>query len=255
MRRKSKDQHPQSARASASPHASRLTPHGLTILAHRGARGRSAENTLGAFEHAIKIGASWIELDVRLHGKALLVFHDLRLERCTNGSGRVSGRSLRYLRGLDAGGGERIPLLGEVLDRVNRRARINIELKTGRGTARAVAELLKRYFERGWQPQDFLVSSFLLPELREFRRRLPQVPRGVLLCGVPLDLAACATKLGAAVVALDQDFAGPDLIKDAHRRGLKVFVYTVNRPDDIPYLKKTGVDGIFTDYPERVLRC
>lgn len=226
----------------------------FTVIAHRGARGRSPENTLGAFEHAIELGAPWIELDVRLHGKALLVFHDQRLERCTNGTGHVSSRSLRYLRGLDAGRGERIPLLGEVLERVARRARINIELKTAKGTARAVAELLKRYLKRGWRPDDFLVSSFHLPELREFKRWLPQVPRGVLLCGVPLELAATATQLGAAAVGFDQDFADPALIKDAHRRGLKVLVYTVNQTDDIAPLKKLGVDGIFTDYPERALR-
>lgn len=225
------------------------------VIAHRGARGRAAENTLAAFEHAIELGASWIELDVRLHGKALLVFHDHRLERCTNGRGRLADHPLRYLRGLDAGGGERIPLLGEVLGRVGRRARINIEMKTSRGTARAVALLLKRHLKRGWRPDDFLVSSFYLPELREFRRLLPQVPRGVLLCGVPLDLAACATRLGAAAVGLDQDFADPALIRDAQRRGLKVLVYTVNQPEDLAHVKKLGVDGIFTDYPERALRC
>ncbi|MBI3171625.1 MAG: hypothetical protein HYZ32_03420, partial [Hydrocarboniphaga effusa] len=188
--------------------ASPLTPHSspFLIIAHRGASGHAPENTLKAFDKAIELGARWIELDVQLHGSSLLVFHDLRLERRTNGRGRVSERSLRYLRGLDAGGGQRIPLLNEALDLVARRARINIELKTGRGTARAVAELLKRYLKRGWRPDDFLVSSFVLPELREFKRRLPQVPRGVLLCVVPLDLAACATELGADVVTLDQDF-------------------------------------------------
>lgn len=224
---------------------------GFLVIAHRGASGYAPENTLKAFDKAIELGADWIELDVQLHGRALLVFHDLHLDRRTNGRGRLSNYSLRHLRALNAGAGERIPLLGEVLDRVNRRARLNIELKTGPGTARAVAALLKRYLKRGWRPDDFLVSSFHLPELSEFRRHLPQVPRAVLLCGVPLDLAACATKLGAAAVSLDQDFADPALIRDARRRGLKVFVYTVNRPGDIARLKKLGVDGIFTDYPDR----
>ncbi|MCI0749214.1 MAG: hypothetical protein L0Y32_01545, partial [Nevskiales bacterium] len=230
----------------------RRTVSPFTVIAHRGARGYAPENTLKAFEQAIALGAPWIELDVQLHQQVLWVFHDRRLERCTNGRGRLTDHDVNTLRRLDAGQGQRIPFLAEVLDLVHHRAGINIELKTAEGTAAAVAELLRGYLDRGWTPDEFLVSSFHLPELREFRRRLPQVPVGVLLCGVPLDLAASATRLKARCVNLDVDFADPALIDDAHRRGLKVFVYTVNEPDDIALMRRR-VDGIFTDYPDRAL--
>ncbi len=95
------------------------------------------------------------------------------------------------------------------------------------------------------------MSSFHLPELRDFKRRLPEVPLGVLLCGVPLHLAAAATELGARVLSLDRDFADPALVADAHRRGLKVYVYTVNEPEDIARFRAQGADGVFTDFPER----
>lgn len=226
----------------------------MLVIGHRGARGLAPENTLAGFRRALELGAPWVELDVQLHGGELLVFHDERLERCTNGRGRLDRHDLAYLRGLDAGGGERIPFLGEVLDLVDQRAGVNIELKTANGTAAAVAKLLRAYLERGWQPERWLVSSFHLPELRAFRRLLPEVPVGALLCGVPLDLAACGTALGAASVNLALDFADAALVADAKQRGMKAYVYTVNEPDDFARMEALGIDGVFTDYPDRALR-
>lgn len=225
----------------------------FTVIAHRGARGHAPENTLAAFDRALALGAKWVELDVQWHDGKLWVFHDLRLERCTDGRGWLADHDAAALRRLDAGRGEKIPWLSEVLDRIDRRMGVNIELKTADGTAAAVAAELRACLARGWQPGQFQVSSFHLPELREFRRLLPEVPLGVLLAGVPLDLAAAVSELGAAVCSLALDFADPALIADAHARGAKVFVYTVNEPDDIARMKALGVDGIFTDYPERAL--
>lgn len=227
----------------------------LLVIAHRGARSVAPENTLKAFDKAVELGAPWIELDVQWHAGQLWVFHDDRLERTTNGRGRLSDHDAGVLRKLDAGEGERIPLLPEVLDRVAGRARLNIEIKTAAGTAAEVAGLLHGCLANGWKAEDLLVSSFHLPELHEFKRRVPTVPLGVLLCGVPLDLAACATQLGARVVSLDRDFADPGLIADARQRGMAVYVYTVNEPDDAVRLQKLGVTGIFTDYPQRFLQA
>ena len=228
-----------------------MTGKAFTVLAHRGARGHAPENTAPAFAKAIELGAKWLELDVQLHDGALWVFHDQRLERCTNGKGWLVDHETAALRKLDAGRGERIPFLHEVLDQLGARIAVNIELKTGAGTATAVATVVREYLARGWKAEQFLVSSFHLPELREFKRRMPDIALGVLLCGVPLDLAAAATELGAQVLSLDRDFADPELIADAHARGLKVFVYTVNEADDIARFRAAGVDGVFTDFPER----
>ena len=225
----------------------------FTVIAHRGARGHAPENTLAAFDRAIALGAPWVELDVQWHQQRLWVFHDSRLERCTDGHGWLADHDAAALRRLDAGGGQPIPWLPEVLDRIDRRACVNVELKTAGGTAAAVATTLRAYLEHGWQPEQFLVSSFHLPELKEFRQRLPEVPVGVLLCGVPLELAAAVTELGAAVLSLDMDFADPALIADGHRRGAAVYVYTVNEPDDLARMRALGVDGVFTDFPDRAL--
>lgn len=224
---------------------------GFTVLAHRGARGHAPENTLLAFDACIKAGAKWIELDVQLHDNALWVFHDLRLERCTNGKGALADHDSAALRKLDAGRGEKIPFLGEAIERIARRAQLNVELKTAGGTASAVAVLLRQFLAKGWKADDFMVSSFHLPELRDFHRRMPEVPMLMLLCGVPLNLAADAQGLGAGALGLSLEFVDDALVEDAHKRGLKVFVYTVNEAEDIKRLRARGIDGVFSDFPER----
>ncbi|HOS41511.1 MAG TPA: glycerophosphodiester phosphodiesterase family protein, partial [Spirochaetota bacterium] len=131
------------------------------VIGHRGACGYEPENTLRSFEKAIALGAHMVELDVhRCRTGELVVIHDNRLERTTNGSGYVAEKTLDELRALDAGGGERIPLLREVVERVGVRAAINIELK-GAGTAGPVSELIERTVgSGGYDTSHFLVSSF-----------------------------------------------------------------------------------------------
>lgn len=223
----------------------------FTVLAHRGARGHAPENTLAAFDKALELHARWIELDVQLHDGQLWVFHDQRLERCTDGKGWLVDHAASALRKLDAGGGQQIPFLHEVLHHLRGRIGVNLELKTGEGTAAATATALRTALASGWKAEQFLVSSFHLPELREFKRRLPDIALGVLLCGVPLGLAEAASELGAQVVSVDRDFADPALIADAHARGMKVYVFTVNEREDIARFRELGADGVFTDFPER----
>jgi glycerophosphoryl diester phosphodiesterase len=223
-------------------------------IGHRGARGHAPENTLLSIDIAIQMGAQMVEFDVQLHPSgALLLLHDLRLERTTTGSGRLEEKSLEYLLDLDAGQGQRIPSLHEALDLVDQRVAVNVELKTANGTAEAVAQALRGYIADGWPADKFMVSSFHLPELDAFRQAAPEIPVGVLLCGVPLDWAACATELGATALSVSDEFADEGLIADAQARGLKVFVYTVNHVDEIARFKRLGVNGVFSDFPERVL--
>lgn len=225
----------------------------FTVIGHRGARGHAPENTLLAIDTGIRLGAHMIEIDVQLHSGELLVIHDLRVDRTTNGHGRVDALSLDELRALDAGQGQRIPTLGEVLDLVEGRVPVNIELKTGAGTAEAVATQLLGRLAADATPEQFLVSSFHLPELYEFRQLLPQVPIGVLLCGVPLDWAACAAELQAECVNLSDEFVDERLVADIKNQGRRVYVYTVNEPEDMLRLRAMGVDGVFTDFPDRAL--
>lgn len=222
-----------------------------SIIAHRGGGHHAPENTLLALETGIQLGVHWLEFDVQLHDGALLLMHDLRLERTTNGHGRLDQHTLAQLRALDAGLGQQIPTLEEALDLVDQRVGVNVEIKNWGGTAAAVAKVLREYVVQGWPLEKLLVSSFHLPELYEFHQLAPEIPVAVLLCGVPLDWAGCAVELDACALNVSDEFLDEQLLADAHARGLKVNVYTVNLPDEIARMKALGVDGIFTDYPER----
>jgi glycerophosphoryl diester phosphodiesterase len=225
------------------------------VIGHRGARGHAPENTLLALDTGIRLGAHWLEFDVQLHPSgALLVFHDLTLDRTTNGKGLLADCDFDALRRLDAGKGQQIPTLEEALDLIEQRAGVNIELKTADGTGEAVAGVLRQYLAAGWPAERFLVSSFHLPELWEFRQAAPEIPIGVLLGGVPLDWAGCATELEAAAVNLSSEFVDPRLVTDAKEHDRKVYVYTVNDPAEMRALRELGVDGVFTDYPDRALK-
>ncbi len=231
-----------------------MSSNAFTVIGHRGARGHAPENTLLGIDTGIALGAPWVEFDVQLHPSgALLVFHDLTLDRTTNGSGFLADQPLAALRALDAGAGQTIPTLQEVLDLVDQRVGVNIELKSAGGTAEAVAAVIRSYIDAGWPVDKFLVSSFHLPELWEFKQLAPEIPIGALLCGVPLDWAGCALELGAATLNLSSEFVDPRLVADAHAHGIKVYVYTVNDVAEMRLLRRMGVDGVFTDHPDRAL--
>jgi glycerophosphoryl diester phosphodiesterase len=230
-----------------------MKPRKLFCFGHRGARGHEPENTVRSVRRALELGAEGIEVDVHFADGQLVVIHDNTLERTTNGRGRVAEKSFAYLRSLDAGSGERIPTLAEIFTAVNRRAIINVELK-GPHTAAPVAALITEYVNRrGWRFSDFLVSSFDHARLREARQLCPDIRLGALIMKAPRGLAKFAETLGAWSLNIDKRRVTPKLVADAQGRGLKVFVFTVNRPGEIARMKKLGVDGVFSDFPERVV--
>ncbi|MFH1175371.1 MAG: glycerophosphodiester phosphodiesterase family protein [bacterium] len=222
-------------------------------IGHRGAKGYEPENTLASFKKALDLGVDAIELDVYVcETGELVVIHDDKVDRTTNGEGLVEEKTFEELQALDAGNGNKIPTLEEALNLINKKAIVNIELK-GEKTAKPVSELLKRYItKKRWQSDLFLVSSFSHRELFDFHNLMPQIRTGALVVGIPLGYAKFAEKLGAYSVNLSMEFINQDFVDDAHKRGMKVFVWTVNDLDDIERMKKLGVDGIFSDFPDRV---
>ena len=230
-----------------------LFSSGFICFAHRGASGHEPENTLLAVEKAAAMGAPWIEIDVFAVEDELVVIHDERLETTTNGTGYVMRRSLAYLRSLDAGKGQKIPLLREVLELTKGRMGVNVELK-GPETAAPIVKLIDEYeASRGMYGGRILVSSFHHRELDKVRSLNPDIPIGALGFGLPPAHARFAQDLGAVSVHTGLSLVNQAFVDDAHRRGLKVFVYTVNHPDDLRRVRAMGVDGVFTNYPELVL--
>lgn len=221
----------------------------MICIAHRGASEHEPENTLRAFDAALALGVDAVELDVHLVDGHLVVIHDARVDRTTNGSGPLTDYTFDRLRKLDAGRGERIPTLQEVVDLVRGRARLIIELK-GPGTLAPVAALIQGLVRAGAAMyEQFLISSFDHRAIERALHLAPDLPRAPLIQGVPLGLAAFAEPLRPRSIHISQEFAPPELVDDAHRRGYEVFVYTVNHRDEIDQLRARHVDGVFTNDP------
>ncbi|HQV71311.1 MAG TPA: glycerophosphodiester phosphodiesterase family protein [Thermoflexales bacterium] len=224
----------------------------MICIGHRGAMGYEPENTLRSFRKALDMGAPWVELDVYNVENQLVVIHDDDLDRTTNGKGAVMKHTVAQLRALDAGKGERIPFLSEVFDAVNRRAAVNVELKGPNTAELAIAEMRKRV-AAGWKWSDLLISSFDHAQLHRARELEPNVPLGVLVWGNAAPFIKTALALKAVSLNPALQFTDKALVDEAHANGLKVFVYTVNEPDDIARMRAWGVDGVFTNFPDRAL--
>ncbi|OGQ97457.1 MAG: hypothetical protein A2284_15925 [Deltaproteobacteria bacterium RIFOXYA12_FULL_61_11] len=225
---------------------------GLNI-AHRGASTLAPENTLTAFHLAVVCGADMIELDVqRTIDGELVVFHDHHVSRLTNGHGLVVRQTLANLRRLSIRC-EQIPTLQEVLERFSGHLGLNIELKA-RGTAAAVAALLARWPSpaRRDEVPPYLVSSFLYTELRDPVLRASGLPLAVLTSKVTRTTLAVATELGAWSVNCSLRALEPTTVDRVHAAGFRLLVYTVNEPADLQRCMDLGVDGLFTDHPERL---
>lgn len=225
----------------------------IVVIAHRGASGHIVENTLDAFEKAIELGADMVELDVYCCATGqLVVFHDKLLDDKTNGTGFIEQQSLDRLKAYLVAGAYVIPTLQEVFDCIDRRVEIDIELK-GADTAKPVAKLISYYVEnKGWSYNNFLVTSFDHYLLQEFHELLPDVSIGPIFSGIPIGYCNVIASVSADVVVLDHSMINEVMIDNAHQKGIKVFVFTVNRLIDIAEMKELGVDGIITDFPERV---
>ncbi|MDA1043984.1 MAG: glycerophosphodiester phosphodiesterase family protein [Verrucomicrobia bacterium] len=224
-------------------------PAQTLCIGHRGAAGHAPENTLASIRKAIQLGADWIEIDVHLCEQQLVVIHDFTLERTTNGRGPVNGFSLSYLRALDAGNGEQIPLLQEVLQLLPEPIGINIELK-GVGTAEPVASLLKTLSTTN--VRNVLVSSFDWPQLEAVRACAPTIPVAPLTKDDYANAVQFAASIEAHGINVGQAHLSAAQVNDARRRGLKIFTYTPNSDAEFCSALKLGVDGIITDYPDRL---
>lgn len=225
----------------------------MEIYAHRGVSAHAPENTLAAMRLALELPVTGIEVDLRCIDGQWLLFHDRFLERTTNGRGRLHSHSLAHLRSLTTASGEPIPLLEELLQLVAGRSTLNLELKE-EGDLKTLEPLLARACrDWGFAPQQLLLSSFDHHLLATIAALGWPWPTAALFASLPLTLAADASALNCAAIHMDIEVLTPALIYDAHRRGLKVRVYTVDDGDELRQLAAMGVDGVFCNDPGAAL--
>lgn len=217
-------------------------------IGHRGAASHEPENTLRSIEHAIALGCDLVEVDVRrTRDGQLVLMHDERVDRTTNGKGNVAEMTLKDLRRLVAGDGQRIPTLEEALHATNGRIGMILELKAS-GIGEQVCALVQQAGFTG----PVIYASFLHEDLLIVREAAPTAATMALFKKLPQDPVALAMNARATHAGLRVDTATKPLVNALHRAGQQVFVYTVNKPKDIQRIRGLGVDGIISDFPERI---
>lgn len=239
--------------SSVSPAAHKAEP--MRCIAHRGGPKAGTldlpENSLAAIARAIEIGVDAIEIDIFCAAGELWVTHDRVLGRTISGDGVITDLSKNYLDEQVLANGEGIPRLTDVLQLVGDKTLLNIEIK-GPNVVPTLARCLREYvINYHGSFEQYIISSFDHPQLYQALLSMPQVRRGVLIEGIPLDYAAVCDQLDAWSLNSDLAFVNAELLSDAKKRGLKNWVYTVNRKADWQLMKQMGVDGIFTDIPDQ----
>ncbi|MGC6479386.1 MAG: glycerophosphodiester phosphodiesterase [Flavobacteriaceae bacterium] len=223
------------------------------VIGHRGARGHIAENTLPSIQKAIDLGVDGIEIDIfRCASGELVVFHDMTLEKLTNAEGYIEQISLDSIRKIAVLNDYAIPTLAEALELIDGQVLLNIELK-GANTAVLTHELLQPYLaQEQWGPEHFIISSFNWKELQDFAAINTQIPIAVLTEDDPLDALPIAQQLNAVAINPNYQMLTPEIVQKIKKKGLKIYPWTINQPEDIKKAIDLAVDGIITDFPERV---
>lgn len=225
-------------------------------IAHRGASAYEPENTLRAFERAIQMGATMLELDIHLSKDGHpIVIHDAEVSRTTNRKGHISDMTLKQIKELDAGKGERVPTLTEVIDLARDLAKLYIELK-GQGTPGPVVDTLNSMvFE-----DQVIVSSFYPWLIQKIKFLNPKIRTSMLIRREEQD--ADFVEWALAVVAdyvhpcwenempTPHKLLTPDLISNIRRHGLGLITWHEERPSELQKLVKLGPDGICTNTPD-----
>ncbi len=224
-------------------------------IGHRGAAGHAVENTLASIDKAVSLGCEMIEVDIRRCASGeLVVFHDNTTTRIAGTSLRISETDYTTLRGLALPSQQHIPLLTELLDHlVTTDMILCIELKE-EGLTESLLPLLQQACQQGWNPERLLVISFFHQEVHYLKQQWPELPVGVAFTGAPLSLAQMAVEVKAQTLHLHHQFVTDAMVTDAHQHGIHVMVWTVNEPEEITHAWQRGVDGITSDYPERIHR-
>ena len=230
------------------------------IIAHRGASGHAPENTMAAFRRAVELGAAFIETDLRLsHDARFVAMHDPTLDRTTNGRGLVRDFTLEQLRELDAGSwygpeftGEKIPTIEEILTFAREADTVfYLEIKHD-AAAWGMHHGLATALRAAGEAARTVVISFD-PRTLENLRRLDATQLTGFLYELPLqNPIEIALKVGARQLAPRADLVTPELIREARDAGIQVVTWTVNEPGQMRALAAAGVNGIITNYPDRM---
>ncbi len=219
------------------------------IIGHRGAAAEEPENTLRGFRYALDRGAAAVELDVHLtRDGRLAVIHDETVDRTTNGRGRVKDFTLAELQRLDAGRGERIPALEEVVELVRGRGQLLVELKHP-----DAAPALLRLCREGGLFEEIRAISFWHPVIKSLKEEEPRLRTGALMVGCPADPGGLARAALTDTLVLNYRYVHRELADAAHRQGLKVIVWNIDDPISLEPYTDMNLEAICTNRPGEII--
>jgi glycerophosphoryl diester phosphodiesterase len=221
----------------------------MIVVGHRGAAGLEPENTLRGFRRALELGVDYVECDVHLtRDGRLAVLHDETVDRTTDGHGPVAEFTFAELRRLDAGSGERIPELAEVLETVRGRASVLIELK-GAGTERAAVDVVRTL----GMAEAVFFTSFHLDRIERVRALDPALGTGAIFSAPPPDACARAAAAGARSLGIQHRHLSPILVQEARDRRLVLRAWNPDTEPEMEAMIDLGVDGIGSNRPDLLL--
>ncbi len=218
----------------------------MRIIAHRGARAEEPENTLRAVKRAFECEADAVEIDVRLSkDRKIVVIHDDTLERTTNGVGKVGEKTLEQLQTLDAGKGEKIPELWEVLLHCEKLGlELVIELKE-----EGMEEIVVHEIVETGMVKSVLISSFFHPSLLKIKELEPGIKTGIIISSLPVFPVNIAIDARAEVIFPKYPRLNMEFVAEASEKGIEVYPWTINTSEDLEKALELGVEGVVTDNP------
>lgn len=227
------------------------------VTAHRGSSRVAPENTLYAFEEALASGADYIELDVQLTAdEQVVVFHDEKLDRTTDGTGKLSDYTYDELMKLSAGSwfgkdgkfdDAKIPLLSEVLELADDSILLNIEIKDHGHTTRTVEKTVEVIEEYGFEDSCY-ITSFSYAAVKKVKQLNPEIKTG-LIANVATTTAFTQLKYIDAL-SMNHLLVNATVVNDVHQNGKRIFVWTVDNKNEMKNLMALGVDNIITNRPD-----
>ena len=224
-------------------------------IGHRGSKGYVAENTLESIKHAILLGVNGIEIDVfKCLSGELVLSHENNLKRLTGKSGQLEKLTLGELKKFLVVGKYKIPTLTDVLQTIETPLFVNIELK-GLNTAQATSKIITNLSKStSWRLENFIISSFNWNELEQFRSIDKNTPVGVLLSNSMSinEAIEFGKKINAQAIHPNFKLLNEKTVKKIKNNGFKIYTWTVTSKDDINYMKKLKVDGIISDFPDKI---
>ena len=242
------------------------------LIAHRGASGYAPENTIPALLKAIESGANYLEIDVHQSSdNQIVVIHDYDIDRTTNGTGYVKEMSIAELKQFDAGSwfdpvfaGTTIPTLQEVINILVPNVKLIIKVKGSSEDYPGIEEKIISIVNQYQVESQVILKSFSIDVLNTFKILAPEIPR---LYVFVLHLSALNFTIDKWINFTDiyenpskaqyfqahRWFINKSVIENAHANSIKIIAWNVNTEEEVESMLELGVDGIETDYPDRVL--